>query len=350
MAAAPPERSVSALLTELQTLYRQAETASEAFNATEEQLKKQRAESARLNARLADARLALAGGRAEAGRLAREQYQGHSTLSPYLRLLLAKDPQTLLDQGHLIRRAAAGRAATVARLDGAERRAEDLAARAKAALDVQQALADRQKKERDTVQSKLKQVEKLLTSLTVGQLTELARLEQAAVDKAQRELLESGALTHTRSPSKEGGAAVAYAVRQIGKPYKWGAEGPGSFDCSGLTQQAWASAGRTIPRTSQEQWRRLPRVPLTEVRPGDLVVYFPQATHVAVYLGGGLVIQAPRPGTRVKVSPVAANPLLGAVRPDPAGVPLKSYTPPRLPEGAEAGSDAGYGSATAPPP
>jgi cell wall-associated NlpC family hydrolase len=135
---------------------------------------------------------------------------------------------------------------------------------------------------------------------------------------------------------------LRYAVRQIDKPYVWGAEGPESYDCSGLTSQAWQSAGRAIPRTSQEQWRTLPKVPLSELRPGDLVVYFPEATHVAIYLGNGLVVHAPRPGGRVKVSPIAANPLLGAVRPDPGATPLDTYTPPELPAGATDGGDEGF--------
>ncbi len=135
---------------------------------------------------------------------------------------------------------------------------------------------------------------------------------------------------------------------QIGKPYVWGAEGPDSYDCSGLTQRAWASAGTGVPRTSQEQWAELDRVPLRQLRPGDLVVYFPEATHVALYLGDGLVVHAPRPGAAVKVSPVAANPVLGAVRPDPDGPPVPEYEPPALPEGAREGSDTGYAQKAAP--
>lgn len=86
-------------------------------------------------------------------------------------------------------------------------------------------------------------------------------------------------------------------------------------------------------------------MPLDRLRPGDLVVYFPTATHVALYIGGGKVIQAPRPGTRVKVSPIAANPVLGAVRPDPGGTPLASFTLPPLPESATEGDDTGYSGA-----
>lgn len=92
------------------------------------------------------------------------------------------------------------------------------------------------------------------------------------------------------------------------------------------------------PRTSQEQWARLERVPLDELRPGDLVVYFPEATHVALYLGDGMVVQAPRPGARIKVSPIASGPVLGAVRPDPAGESVRRYAPPELPAGAVSGT------------
>ncbi|EPJ35388.1 hypothetical protein STAFG_7570 [Streptomyces afghaniensis 772] len=71
-------------------------------------------------------------------------------------------------------------------------------------------------------------------------------------------------------------------------------------------------------------------------------MYFPEATHVALYLGDGMVVQAPRPGATVKVSPIAANPVLGAVRPDPGGKPLRRYEPPELPEWATDGPDEGY--------
>ncbi|MFC7304848.1 NlpC/P60 family protein [Streptomyces monticola] len=359
----PGERSVTRLLTDLQELYRKAEEASETYNATEEKLKAQQAEAKKLGAELSRARLALHDSRAAAGRLARQQYQGDSELSPYLKLLLARDPRHALDQSHLVRRLATERVETVGRLVGGEKRADELADRSRKALDTQLALAARQKKQRDQVVGRLKEVEELLAGLSTDQLAELRRLEEQGMADAQRKFMASGALsgppaagagargraTAARVPSRAGEAALRHAVRQIGKPYVWGAEGPKAYDCSGLTSQAWARAGRAIPRTSQEQWARLPKVPLRELRPGDLVVYFPKATHVAIYLGDGMVVQAPRPGSRVKVSPIAANPLLGAVRPDPAAAPVPDYVPPRLPKGATEGSDLGYGEVGAPP-
>ncbi|MFG3526297.1 NlpC/P60 family protein [Streptomyces sp. NPDC047917] len=341
-------RSVAQLLSELRQLYQKAEEATEKYNGTNAELKKRAAQAKKLDAALVVARTALADSRDEAGRLAREQYQGRSDFSAYLRLLLARDPEHLLDQEHVIRRAAAGRAATVKRLTGAEKRADDLATESRKVLDRQQVLAAKQKKQRDTVRARLKAVESMLAKLSGPQLTELSRLEQRNVAKAQGALAASGALSSTRAPSAAGGEAVRYAIEQVGKPYVWGAEGPDSFDCSGLTSRAWAKAGRTIPRTSQEQWRQLRKVPVNGLRPGDLVVYFPKATHVAMYIGNGLVVQAPRPGSRVKVSPLASNPLLGAVRPDPLSATLSTYRPPRLPQGASSGSDTGYGSSSAP--
>ncbi|MEV5577404.1 C40 family peptidase [Streptomyces parvus] len=348
LAAPEAPRSVAALLRALQTRYQAAEEASETYNATAEKLKERTVRLKKVNADLAKARSALEVSRGDAGRLAREQYQGRTEFSAYLRLLLAHDPQQALDQSHVVGRLAANRAATVDRLTDAARRADRLAAASRKALDQQKKLAARQKKQRDAVNGKLREVEGLLATLSEEQIDRLAGLEQQGVDKAQRELVASGALSSTRPPTRQGGDAVAYAVRQIGKPYVWGAEGPDSFDCSGLTSQAWSAAGRTIPRTSQEQWKQLPRVPVSALRPGDLVIYFPKATHVALYIGDGLVVQAPRPGAKVKVSPLASNPLLGAVRPDPGGAPLSTYTRPELPEGARDGADTGYGTEAAP--
>ncbi|MFI2644769.1 C40 family peptidase [Streptomyces sp. NPDC018610] len=336
---------MAGLLTDLGKLYRQAEQATETYDTAGELLEKRRAEARRLDAALARARLALTGSRAAAGRLARQQYQNSGDLSPYLRLLLARDPQHALQEGHVIGQLARERAETVKRLTDDEKKAAALAREAHTALDAQLAVARRRQRARDDVRKRLGDIEKLLASLSTQQLTALAEFERGGIIEAQRRFLASGALGPGRPPTAAGEEAVRYAVGQLGKPYEWGAAGPRAYDCSGLTSQAWARAGTPIPRTSQEQWARLRRVPLSELRPGDLVVYFPEATHVALYLGDGMVVQAPRPGARVKVSPLAANPVLGAVRPDPGGEPLRRYVPPVLPRGALDGPDAGLYSA-----
>ncbi|WP_208874997.1 NlpC/P60 family protein [Streptomyces armeniacus] len=355
-AAAPAEpggRSLGELLTRMRTLYRQTEAASEAYNGAAERLKAQQAEVRRLNARLVRTRSAVDAGRAEAGRLARQQYREQAAgLPPSVQVLLADDPVRALQGGHALQRAVGRQAVAVKRLTSGERQRDALALRARGALEKQRRLAATRKAHRDAAQRRLRQVERMLAALPPERLARLRQLESTQDARAQREFLAGGALggdtpkggapggdaqAGTRAPSEQGRRALEFALAQRGKPYAWGAEGPRAYDCSGLTARAWARAGRAIPRTSQQQWRRLERVPLRELRPGDLVLYFAGATHVGLYAGQGRIVQAPRPGARVKVSPIAANPVIGAVRPDPWAPPLPSYEAPPLP--ADAGPD-----------
>ncbi|HEY5836781.1 C40 family peptidase [Streptomyces sp.] len=328
---------LSDLLAQLQTLYRQTESASESYNQATVIAAQTRAKAARIDGQLAQQRMALAASRDEAGLMARLMYQDGG-VSPYLSMLAGRSPQDFFGQRHVLARAAGHQNDVLRRLADGEARLKDLNAQAQRTLDRAQHAQSVQAARKTAVETHLRQVEAVLAGLTGVQIAELQALEEKGVNKAQRDLLDSKALGSDpalRAPSKAGDRAIAYAFLQLGKPYVWGAEGPGAFDCSGLTSQAWAHAGVTIPRTSQEQWARLPHVPLALLRPGDLVVYFPGATHVALYIGDGLVIQAPRPGSYVKVSPLAVNPILGAVRPDPGDRPLPRYTPRPVPPQAK---------------
>ncbi len=126
--------------------------------------------------------------------------------------------------------------------------------------------------------------------------------------------------------SKQGLAAVAYAKSQIGVPYVWGGETPGSgFDCSGLVQWAWARAGIAIPRTTETQWPAMHHVILTQLQPGDLLFYYNLdgdhlVDHVVMYVGSGpwganTTIAAAYPGTNVSLAPIFTSGLIGAARP-----------------------------------
>ncbi|CAL9298948.1 hypothetical protein SUDANB180_04631 [Streptomyces sp. enrichment culture] len=102
------------------------------------------------------------------------------------------------------------------------------------------------------------------------------------------------------------GKAVAFARAQLGKPCVWGAAGPGSYDCAGLTRAAWKSAGVTLPRTASAQAGVGIPVPPAEARPGDLVFFHDDADHVGLCTGDGMMIHAPRPGAYVREQPVSA--------------------------------------------
>jgi cell wall-associated NlpC family hydrolase len=333
--SAPPVR-LSELLTQLQTLYRQTETATESYKKAKVTADGLRATAERIDGQLAAQRVALAAGHAEAGVIARRMYQDGG-MSPYLSVLGGQNPQDFFGQRHVLARAAGHQQDLINDLAIGEARLDDLNTRAQQTLDKAQHAQSVQAAEKTRVETRLRQVEAVLSGLTGVQIKQLQTLEEQGVNKAQQEFLDSKALggdPALRAPSKAGDKAIAYAFMQLGKPYVWGAEGPDSFDCSGLTSQAWAHAGTHIPRTSQQQWAALPRVPMALLRPGDLVLYFSGATHVALYIGNGLVIQAPRPGSFVKVSPIAASPVLGAVRPDLGERPLPGYHDRPIPKQA----------------
>jgi cell wall-associated NlpC family hydrolase len=119
-----------------------------------------------------------------------------------------------------------------------------------------------------------------------------------------------------RPPPATAARAVAFALHQRGKPYRWGAEGPRSFDCSGLTWAAWRAAGVTIPRTAAGQLAGLPRVG-GRLQPGDLVIYRtngPSRRHVAMVVARGRIIEARNRVTGVTGSRVRPG-WIGAVRP-----------------------------------
>ncbi|WP_055534619.1 C40 family peptidase [Streptomyces graminilatus] len=94
--------------------------------------------------------------------------------------------------------------------------------------------------------------------------------------------------------------ALTFAHAQIGKPYVWGATGPGSYDCSSLVQAAWRAAGVTLPRSAHDQATEGTTVPLSDVQPGDLVFFHDDSSHVGLYTGNGMMIHAPKPGTYVR--------------------------------------------------
>jgi len=112
-----------------------------------------------------------------------------------------------------------------------------------------------------------------------------------------------------------GAAAVRYAYAQLGKPYAFGADGPGTFDCSGLTMMAWRQAGVSLPHSSASQYNVGRRVSAGELQPGDLVFYYSPISHVSVYIGNGQRISATHTGDYVRVQSLGSS-IVGYARPN----------------------------------
>lgn len=320
--ASVPDAELEKVRARLDGLYHDAAVATDAYNAAEEKTRKQSVQLARLEKRTDAARKKLAELKDQAGAAARAQYRD-SGMPPMARFLLSDNPEHFADGAGTLLNGARATKKLIAETDRVERElkrdTDDAAARWK------KLERDRKDKAaaRKTVQARIKDAEKLESRLEKKEKERLAELERQAARKAQTAWLDTGVLkkqadtaSATDTATSAGAKAVAFATAQLGKPYVWGAEGPDSFDCSGLTSQAWADAGTLIPRTSQEQWKQLTHVDVTEMRPGDLIIYFADATHVGMYVGDGKVIHAPRPGRTVTVAGAGTMPILGVVRPD----------------------------------
>jgi cell wall-associated NlpC family hydrolase len=127
--------------------------------------------------------------------------------------------------------------------------------------------------------------------------------------------LRSGPCPVTYTNDK-GGRAAQKACSLIGKPYVFGSEGPNSYDCSGLTKVAWASVGVSLEHYTKDQWNEGTPVTASQLQPGDLVFYYPGSLHhVAIYIGGGMVVHAPHTGDFVRMATIDRGPIAGYRRP-----------------------------------
>ncbi|MGW2187375.1 NlpC/P60 family protein [Streptomyces sp. NPDC001719] len=320
----PPPRGLEEVHKEVEGLYRQAEAATDAYNAAGEEQRLQEKSIAELARSAAAAQERMNRLKDQAGALARARYRDGG-MPPQARLFLSSSPRTFLDGLALAHKGEAATRGVIAQ-QAATRKTLD--GYAKAAGERWKTLdGERKKKEsaKKEIEAKLAAAKELESRLETKEKERLRKLEEDRAREDQRKWLASQpakgvtakeALQDSgAAASDEAKRAVAFATAQIGKDYVWGAEGPDTYDCSGLTLKAWTAAGRAIPRTSQEQWRQLPRVDVKDMRPGDLIIYFADASHVGMYVGDGTMVHAPRPGRQVTLAGAGTMPILGVVRP-----------------------------------
>ncbi|SES49982.1 Cell wall-associated hydrolase, NlpC family [Streptomyces sp. yr375] len=310
------DKDLEAVHIKLEALYHDAAVATDDYNAAEEAAKKQSAKIVELAKKIVAGQAKLDDLKDRAGAAARAQYRTGG-LPDGVKLMLSDDPTEFLDgAGRVLQ----GQRATKDMIGELTRTQQDLEQYSKDASAQWQKL-EAGRRTKAAAQKKIEQqiaaAEKLESRLAKKEKERLEQLEQQDAQRAQTAWLDTGILAEINSAaSAQGRKAVQFATAQMGKAYEWGAEGPDTFDCSGLTSEAWKSAGQAIPRTSQEQWKQLPHVAVEDMRPGDLIIYFDDASHVALYVGDGTIIHAPRPGRTVTLAGAGSMPILGVVRPD----------------------------------
>ena len=308
-------------------LYRQAESATEKYNAAKEKTTKQRKRVDTLLDDVAERTQKLNEEREQLGSFAAAQYRTGAAAPDTATFLLADSPQDYFDQTQLMGRLTSRQKTAVddyfteqsATMRKRKEASKSLRTLTETQSDLQTA--------KSTVQKKLSDARDLLSKLTAEEKARLAAIQkkkeeeaarkaaelakqQAAEEKAKEEAAaqDSGASSDTGSStgtsdssySTKAEKALAFARAQIGKPYVWGATGPGSYDCSGLTQAAWKAAGVSLPRTTYDQVNAGTTVSLADAQPGDLIFFYDDISHVGLYIGKGMMIHAPKPGAYVR--------------------------------------------------
>ncbi|CAM5540450.1 Glycoside hydrolase OS=Streptomyces tendae OX=1932 GN=GUR47_16770 PE=3 SV=1 [Streptomyces tendae] len=319
-------------------LYRQAGSATEKYNAAKERTTKQRKKADTLLDDVARRTQDLNDAREELGSFASAQYRTGAAVPETATLLLADSPQDYFDQNQLMNRLTGRQKSAVD--DYVTQQSETMKKRREAteSLETLTESQDDLKTAKSTVQKKLATARQLLSELTAEEKARLAAIEKKKQQEAARKAAElakrqaaqeaerkrreeaaqqegddgsgssgtSGGTGSTGSSAPDtsngtrAGKAIAFARAQIGKPYVWGATGPGSYDCSGLTQAAWKAAGVSLPRVTYDQVDAGTTVPVSQAQPGDLVFFYDDISHVGLYVGDGMMIHAPKPGAYVR--------------------------------------------------
>jgi cell wall-associated NlpC family hydrolase len=325
--AAPSAKpTIKEVEAKLDRLYQQSEIATEHYDAAKERTDTERRKADQLLNQVARRTADMNDARRTLGQFAAAQYRDGG-LGETAAFLLSKDPQQFLDNSHTMDRLSAQQEHALETY-----RTEQAAATAKRQQAVQSLaeLTEAQQQlqtEKKTVRDKLAQTQKLLNSLTAQEKARLAALRQqqreAAARKAAALLAQARANLSTSTSSgssvstsytTKSQRAISFARAQLGKPYVYGATGPNSYDCSGLTQAAWAAAGVSIPRTTYAQVDFGIRVSASQLRPGDLVFFYSSISHVGLYIGNGEMIHAPHTGDVVKTAPITEMPIYGYAR------------------------------------
>ncbi|MFD9539012.1 NlpC/P60 family protein [Streptomyces sp. NPDC060022] len=293
-AHADPKPTKSEVKAKVDKLYHEAEAATEKYNGAKEQQDKLKKQVDAIQDKVAREQADLNTLRDELGSIATAQYRSGG-LDPSVQLFLASDPDSFLDQASALDQLTAKQAESLQKIKAKQR---TLAQQRKEAQEKLGTLADVREslgRNKQKFQTKLGEAQRLLNTLTAADRAKMAEGEQRA-SRAAGDRVE---LDNEVPASALGAAALRAADTRVGMPYVRTATGPNSFDCSGLTQWAYAQAGVEITRTTFTQINRGTRIARSQLKPGDLV-FFSNTSHVGLYAGNNTVLHAPYPGAYVR--------------------------------------------------
>ncbi|MBC7269372.1 MAG: C40 family peptidase [Streptomyces sp.] len=308
---AAPKPSIEELRLEIEELYHDAEAPTEEYNAALEKKRKLQNEAKDAQEQVARQQHEINELRDQMGPMAAAQYRDGG-LDPGVQLFLSSDPDTYLDKAGALNRLSARQVALLSTLESKQRELSQTRAEATRKLDEAEKTRKQLSGKKQEIQNKLRAAQKLLNSLTAEQRKQLEARE-AEADRAAG--TSDNAATYNGPASGRARTAIEFAYAQLGKPYQWGATGPDSYDCSGLTGAAWRAAGVSLPRTVQEQYSAGRKVSRSDLQPGDIIYWYNSSQHNGIYIGDGKAIHAPRTGKNIEIAPLDSMPFYAASRP-----------------------------------
>lgn len=302
-AHAEPKPTKKEVKAKVDKLYEEAEVATEKYNGAKER-------QAELEKQVEDLRDKVARGQGELnqlrnglGSMATAQYRTGG-IDPSVQLLLSSNPNNYLERASTLDQLSAKQAGSLRKIAEKQRMLAQQRAEAAGKLEDLEGTRKALGEKKDEIQGKLAKARDLLNTLTA---------------KERASLMSAGASTNVNlgsdvPESQRAGAALNAAKTKIGSPYVWGATGPSSFDCSGLTQWAYSQAGVQLDRTSQAQANNGSRVSQGQLKPGDLVLFYNDLHHIGLYAGNGQILHAPKPGAAVRYESINNMPFMFGVR------------------------------------
>ncbi|MCL7423669.1 NlpC/P60 family protein [Streptomyces sp. YS415] len=309
--AAPSEKpSKDEVKAKVDKLYEEAEQATEKYNGAKEKQEKLQKEISTIQDNVARGQEDLNEMRDSIGLAAAAQYRTGS-IDSSVQLFLSADPDDYLDKASTLDQLSSQQVESLKKIQDKQRDlAQDRAEAGEKLKDLASTRTELGKKKQE-VQDKLGEAQKLLNSLTAAEKAALAAEEE----RASRSSADRVDLSGATAGSGRAMAAFQAAQSKIGSPYIYGASGPSSFDCSGLTSWAFAQAGVGIPRTSQAQANAGTRIySQSDLKVGDLVIFYGDLHHVGFYAGNGQVLHAPRSNTVVRYESINNMPYQFGVR------------------------------------
>jgi cell wall-associated NlpC family hydrolase len=309
-AQADPNPTLEEVQEEVEELNHEAEEAIEEYNGVKEEEQELQDEVEELQDSAARGQEELNELRGSLGSVASSQYR-NGGLDPSVQLFLSADPDAYLDQASTLDQVSGRQAETLRSIEAQQRTLDQQREEATEKLDELEQLREELDEQKDIIQGRLSDAQELLNQLTAEEQAELeAQQDQEAADAAAA----AGGPVDLSGASSYGAAALSAAQTALGAPYVWGATGPSSFDCSGLTSWAYSQAGVSLPRISQDQAYAGATVSRDQLAPGDLVFFYDELSHVGIYAGNGQMIHAPRPGGVVEYSSLDVMPFMWGVR------------------------------------